>query len=152
MTCPICETLATVRASNEYICETEHWILKHAARPYPAAGWLVLLSKRHVAGPAFFTEAEQAAIGPAISAVSRAIIDRTGALRVYVASMNESSPHFHMHLVPRYEDGPTGWSVFAEQARAAAGDVLIKDAAIAPIVRSLAVSLSSSNPQWVARD
>lgn len=151
MICPICETLASVRASDEYICETDHWILKHAARPYPVAGWLVLISKRHVAGPAFFTEAEQAALGPAISAISRALIDRTSAIRVYVASMNESSPHFHMHLVPRYGDGPRSWSVFAEQAKAAAGEVFISDEAIAAIVQNLTASLLSPNSQWVAR-
>jgi diadenosine tetraphosphate (Ap4A) HIT family hydrolase len=144
-TCPICQTLATVAASEEYVCESEHWILKHAARPYPIAGWLVLISKRHVAGPAFFSEAEQAAIGPAISTVSRAIIDRTGALRVYVASMNESSPHFHMHLVPRYENGPPGWSLFAEQQRAAKGDIQLSEDAVLQLVRDLRASSS----QWM---
>lgn len=146
-TSPICEILETVVASDEFICENEHWILKHAARPYPAAGWLVLISKRHVAGPAYFTASEQTAIGPAISAFSRAIIDKTGALRVYVASMNESSPHFHMHLVPRYEDGKRGWPLFAEQERAAKGEIHVRDDLVSAVIRDLTVDVILASPR-----
>jgi diadenosine tetraphosphate (Ap4A) HIT family hydrolase len=44
----------------------------------------------------------------------------TGALRIYIGSLNEGSPHFHYHLLPRLPATPNnaiGWIGLSDLAR-----------------------------------
>jgi diadenosine tetraphosphate (Ap4A) HIT family hydrolase len=78
-------------------------------------GWLLLVTNRHVPGPAHFDDAEAREFGLILRYTEKLLEELTGAERVYTAALGESSPHFHAHLVPRYEVMPkdaVGWSVF----------------------------------------
>jgi diadenosine tetraphosphate (Ap4A) HIT family hydrolase len=84
-----------------------------------------LHSRRHTPSFTQLSAEELADLGPTIARISQAIIDSTGALRVYLASMTEVTPHFHAHLIPRYDDRPKGWNAFKlkEQAKIIPPDV-----------------------------
>jgi hypothetical protein len=50
----------------------------------------------------------------------------TGALRIYTGSLNEGSPHFHCHLLPRLPVMPNnaiGWNAFGLSELARRGEV-----------------------------
>ncbi len=81
--------------------------------PAPLVGWLQLISRRHVQGPAHFDPSEAAEFGIALQEASAALERSSGALRVYAIAFGEGSPHLHVHLVPRYGDRPetAAWKV-----------------------------------------
>ena len=88
----------------------------------------MLHARRHVVGPADFTDCEAAEFGPVLRRVSDALQTATGAKRIYTCFMSESSPHLHVHLVPRMQDADvTGFDVFQLQARAKSGAVAAAD-------------------------
>ena len=98
--CGVCQSLA-----SPSLYEDDLWCVRHA-EPAGVPGWMLLISKRHVAGVAHFDDREAAAIGPALRHFERVLEQVTGALRIYTAAMGESSPHFHAHMVPRYAAMP----------------------------------------------
>ncbi|MDX6326601.1 MAG: histidine triad family protein [Nocardioidaceae bacterium] len=68
-------------------------------------GYLMVTSRRHVPDMAGLTEDEAAAVGVAVSRLSRALKD-LGAQRVYLAVIGDGVPHLHVHLVPRWPGTP----------------------------------------------
>lgn len=128
------------------VWQNDLWVLRHMARPYPALGWLVLHSRRHVPAMPLLPARELADLGPTIAVISRAIVETTGALRVYLASMTEDTPHFHAHLVPRYAEGPKGWAVFQQKDQSMVSPPDISDAAVAAIVDGVTRRLSGAPP------
>ena len=66
----------------------------------------------------------------------RVLLEVTGALRIYSAALGESSPHFHGHLVPRFET-TRNWAhqlaVFVPEGQDLASDVA-RDT-LAPMLR-----------------
>jgi diadenosine tetraphosphate (Ap4A) HIT family hydrolase len=118
--CGVCQSLT---APSLY--EDDLWSVRHAD-PAGVPGWMLLVSRRHVAGPAHFDDREAAVFGVALRHFERVLEQVTGALRIYTAAMGESHPHFHAHMVPRYPVMPReakGWSVFDLQRAVAAGEV-----------------------------
>lgn len=86
----------------------------------------MLLSNRHVAGPAHFDDTEAAEFGLVLRHCERVLEEITGALRIYTAALGESAPHFHAHMVPRYETMPReakAWSVFDLERAVKAGEL-----------------------------
>ena len=84
----------------------------------------MLHARRHVVGPVEFNDCEAAEFGPVLRRVSDALQAATSAKRIYTCFMSESSPHLHVHLVPRAHDADvTGFDVFQLQARAKSGAV-----------------------------
>jgi diadenosine tetraphosphate (Ap4A) HIT family hydrolase len=107
--CGICQSLG-----GPNLHEDELWCVRHAD-PAGVPGWMMLISRRHVAGPAHFDDREAAVFGAALRHFERVLEQVTGALRIYTAAMGESHPHFHAHMVPRYATMPReakAWSVF----------------------------------------
>jgi diadenosine tetraphosphate (Ap4A) HIT family hydrolase len=122
--CGVCRRLAAPESAPLF--ETELWQVHPIEAPAGVPGWMVLYAKRHVAGAPQFSDAEARSLGPTLQHLTSRLLEVTGALRVYLAAMGESSPHFHMHLVPRYADmpkGAKGWGVFDLQRAAAAGEI-----------------------------
>jgi diadenosine tetraphosphate (Ap4A) HIT family hydrolase len=124
-TCGVCDSLygSSPRAA---LYEDDLWHVRHIDAPFPVAGWMLLITKRHVGGPAHFDDTEARAFGVALRHFERALEDVTGALRIYTAAMGESHPHFHAHMVPRYATMPKNakaWGVFDLQRAAAAGEI-----------------------------
>jgi diadenosine tetraphosphate (Ap4A) HIT family hydrolase len=126
-TCGVCQSLAGTSPAVA-LYEDELWHVRHA-EPAGVPGWMLLITKRHVGGPAHFDDREAAAFGPALRHFERVLEQVTGALRIYTAAMGESHPHFHAHMVPRYAEMPRdarAWSVFDLQRAVGAGEVPVE--------------------------
>ncbi|APR80659.1 Hypothetical protein A7982_06006 [Minicystis rosea] len=128
-TCGVCNSLAGPTPATP-IYEDDLWHVRHIDAPFPVAGWMLLITKRHVGGPAHFDDVEARAFGPALRHFEKVLEEVTGALRIYTAAMGESHPHFHAHMVPRYPQMPKdakAWGVFDLQRAAAAGEITPAD-------------------------
>ncbi|ODT67035.1 MAG: hypothetical protein ABS75_26020 [Pelagibacterium sp. SCN 63-23] len=136
--CKACR--ANARDADPYLVwRNDLWVLRHTRPPYAALGWMTLHSQRHAASFTALPAAELADLGPTLARISTAIIAATGALRVYLASMTEMTPHFHAHLVPRYTDGPKGWETFKLKQQAASSTVA--DADVHAVMEAVRASL-----------
>jgi diadenosine tetraphosphate (Ap4A) HIT family hydrolase len=125
--CAVCATLAGPRR-QEPLFEDDLWHVRPADDPPGVPGWMMLISRRHIPGPAHFDDREAESFGPALRHFERVLEQVTGALRIYTAAMGESSPHFHAHMVPRYASMPKdakAWAVFDLQRAAKAGEIAV---------------------------
>jgi diadenosine tetraphosphate (Ap4A) HIT family hydrolase len=145
--CGVCASLATPTAPPLF--QNQLWQVQQISAPSGVPGWMLLVSQRHLAGPAFFDDREAASFGPTLRHLQRALLDVTGALRIYMAAMGESSPHFHCHLVPRYASMPKdarAWGVFDLQRAAAAGEIEVDPAATARMAEAYRQALAVNPP------
>lgn len=140
--CKACRAIA-MNADNHMVWQNDLWVLRHTKPPYAALGWMTLHSRRHA--PAFtqLSPTELADLGPTIAKISEAIISSTGALRVYIASMTETTPHFHAHLVPRYENGPKGWDTFKLKEMAKSAPPITDEHEVQRVITEVATTLSN---------
>ena len=113
----VCQTCVRIAARDardagdapiwDAILRSEHWDLVHA---YDSAlpGWLVLVTRRHIAAIDELTPDEAAELGPLLRRASLALRATTGCIKTYVAQFAESPdhPHVHFHIVPRMADCP----------------------------------------------
>ena len=118
------------------------WMVRHTGAPYAALGWMTMHSRRHIPGAIGFNDAEAADFGRAVKHLSQALIDVTGAERVYLGSLSEGTPHFHVHFVPRYTDGPSSWDAFADLARARKGLTNVDAGRVAAVIREVGERLA----------
>lgn len=131
--CAVCASLSNSPA-GEPIYENDLWLVSPASAPVAVPGWMMLISKRHVPGPAHFDDREAASFGPTLRHLELVLETSTGALRIYTAAMGESWPHFHAHMVPRYAVMPKdakAWGVFDLQRAAAAGEIVVDEEKVA---------------------
>jgi diadenosine tetraphosphate (Ap4A) HIT family hydrolase len=126
--CKACLALANPAVSN-LVWQNELWTLRHTGAPYAELGWMTLHSRRHAPAITQLTDAELRDFGPTAKLICEAITAATGALRVYVATLTESTPHFHAHFAPRYEGGPKGWETFALKTKPGSRNVAESDVA-----------------------
>ena len=148
--CGVCSSLSGPAAARP-IYEDELWHIRHA-EPAGVPGWMLMISRRHVAGPAHFDDREAANFGPALRHFERILEEVTGALRIYTAAMGESFPHFHAHLVPRYAKMPNdakAWSVFDLQRAAAAGEIIVDPDDVRRITEAYRATLELTPPPGV---
>lgn len=128
------------REPESIVFENELFQLRSLPGKVPVPGWLMLLTRRHVAGPAQLNDAEAAALGPNLRH-GCAVLERvTGALRIYTAALGEAHPHFHCHLVPRLAElpgGAKGFSVFDLQRQAAEGSLPVDEGATRAMLERL---------------
>lgn len=106
--------------------QDDHWAVRHTGPPYPLAGWLTLLVRRHVHEPSTFGDAERASFGPVVARCQEALREATGVEKVYMAAFSEKTPHFHLHLVPRFSEmpgGATGAAAFSLVSRVRVGEI-----------------------------
>jgi diadenosine tetraphosphate (Ap4A) HIT family hydrolase len=146
--CAVCATLSGP-GRLEPLYEDALWHVRAAPSPPGVPGWMMLVSRRHVAGPAHFDDAEARAFGPALRHLERVLEQVTGALRVYTAAMGESSPHFHAHMVPRTQTMPKdakGWGVFDLERAAKAGEITVDLEEARRIAVAYARALAESPP------
>jgi diadenosine tetraphosphate (Ap4A) HIT family hydrolase len=130
-------------AAEPALYEDALWQVRPAS-PAGVPGWMMMISKRHVGGPAHFDEREARAFGLALRHFERVLERVTGALRIYTAAMGESHPHFHAHMVPRYAQMPRdakAWSVFNLQRAVGAGEVEVDLAKVEEISQAYALAL-----------
>src|SRR4029077_16377571 len=125
------------------------WRVQPIGQPWGLAGWMMLIAKRHVAGPAHFDDAEAASFGPILRHLERALERTTGALRIYTAALGESHPHFHCHMVPRSATMPRearAWSVFDLQRAVGANEVAVDLDEVARISAAYQAALRAEPP------
>lgn len=139
--CALCPSLHT----ETPIFEDELWHVRPIEAPAGVAGWMIVVAKRHVAGPAHFDDAEAASFGLALRHFSQVLLETTGALRIYTAALGEAVPHFHCHLVPRYEDTPKkGWGLFDLQRAAKEGEITVDPQRIRSVNAAYGHALSAN--------
>ena len=147
-TCGVCASVAGPHPVAP-LFENALWNVRHIEAPYGVAGWMMLISQRHVGGPAHFDDREAASFGPTLRHLEHCLEDVTGALRIYPAAMGESQPHFHCHMVPRYADTPNGakaWEVFDLLRAAGAGDVAVDPADVLRLSERYRQALAANPP------
>jgi diadenosine tetraphosphate (Ap4A) HIT family hydrolase len=147
-TCGICRSLYG-ESPKMPIYEDELWHVRHIDPPWGVAGWMMLISKRHVAGIAHFDDREAASFGHAIRHFEHILEEVTGALRIYTAAMGESNPHFHCHMIPRYATMPNdakAWGVFDLQRAAAAGEVSVDEPVVVELIEKYHRALIAHPP------
>lgn len=127
--CGICKTNSgDAPIPGGIVFENDLWLVRQLMPGLGVPGWMMVQSQRHTAGIADFDDDEAANFGPAFRHLERVLQEVTGALRIYTASMNESVPHFHCHLVPRYAEmpkGAAGWDVFDLFRASGAGEITV---------------------------
>ncbi|HVU49996.1 MAG TPA: hypothetical protein VHL80_04885 [Polyangia bacterium] len=148
---PACAVCATLSGPGrlEPLYEDALWHVRPAPSPPGVPGWMMMISRRHVGGPAHFNEEEARSFGLALRHFERVLEEVTGALRVYTAAMGESSPHFHAHMVPRTATMPNdakGWAVFDLERAAKAGELAVDDAERLRVVAAYARALAENPP------
>lgn len=148
--CPVCALAAGETAvTHGEVYRDDLWMIWHPGPPYPVAGWMTMLTHQHVAGIAHFDDRHAARLGPDLRHFEKVLEEVTGALRIYTATMNESSPHFHLHMVPRYAEMPQdakAWAVFNLQGAASRGEVNADETEVARIVAAYRAALASNPP------
>ncbi len=144
--CGICTKLTK---PDGVLYENALWQVRAIEPPTPVPGWVLLVSRRHLAGPAELDEREAESFGPTLRHLHRVLLDVTGALRIYLAAMGESAPHFHAHCVPRYAAMPKdakAWGVFELQRAAVAGEIPVDEAAAARVAARYREALAAAPP------
>ncbi|MFN8635744.1 MAG: HIT family protein [Chloroflexota bacterium] len=122
--CPICAF--SDGSGDGTVYQDEHWVVRTISPTPAVAGWLLMQARRHIGDSSEMSEAEAASFGPVLRRVSQVARESTGALRVYTGSLNEGSPHFHTHILPRLPEMPNGalgWNAFGLSALAQRGEV-----------------------------
>ena len=148
--CGVCR-IASGEAEIEggAIYEDDLWLIWHAPAPYGVAGWMTILSHRHTSGIAHFNDHEAARLGPDLRHFEKVLEEVSGALRIYTVSMNESSPHFHLHMVPKHEtmaQDARFYAVFGLQAAAQRGEIQVDPAEVARITEAYRNALAANPP------
>jgi diadenosine tetraphosphate (Ap4A) HIT family hydrolase len=148
---PACAVCATLSGPGrlEPLYEDALWHVRAAPSPPGVPGWMMMISRRHVAGPAHFDDAEARAFGLALRHFERVLEEVTGAQRIYTAAMGESAPHFHAHMVPRTATMPKdarGWGVFDLERSAKAGEHAVDDGAVERVAAAYARALAAQPP------
>jgi diadenosine tetraphosphate (Ap4A) HIT family hydrolase len=88
-----------------YIVEGEHFLVEHAPLQESSAGTVILEARRHLLDFGEMTPTESAEVGPLLHRLVPAIKAATGVERVYYLAVMEHSPHFHLWLVPKKDEG-----------------------------------------------
>jgi len=96
-----------------YLVDDGVWRVGHGPTPYWPAGTLLIESHRHFLDYADMNEAEAATIGPLIQRFAGPLKEAMGAPRIHFFSCMEGAEHFHVWLVPRTGDVPSGRSFIA---------------------------------------
>jgi diadenosine tetraphosphate (Ap4A) HIT family hydrolase len=105
--CLACEIVSGARALPGGILLREGGLVLHVlADPAPLRGWLVLTSERHARAWYDLDARALGVLGPLAARVMAAQRSALGAEHVYAFAIGDVLRHFHLHLVPRYEDTP----------------------------------------------
>ncbi len=147
--CAVCASLSGP-GRLEPVYEDALWHVRPAPSPPGVPGWMMMVSRRHVAGPAHFSDEEALSFGSSLRHFGRVLEEVTGALRIYTAAMGESSPHFHAHMVPRTPTMPKdakGWGVFDLERAARVGEISVDDGEVRRVVAAYARALAENPPR-----
>ena len=88
-----------------YVVEGEHFLVEHAPLQDSSAGTVIVEAGRHLLDFGEMTPTESAELGAILHRLVPAIKAATGVQRVYFLAVMEHSPHFHLWLVPKKDEG-----------------------------------------------
>jgi diadenosine tetraphosphate (Ap4A) HIT family hydrolase len=88
-----------------YVVEGEHFLVEHAPLQECSAGTVIVEARRHLLDFGEMTPTESAELGSTLHRLVPAIKAATGVQRVYFLAVMEHSPHFHLWLVPKKDEG-----------------------------------------------
>jgi diadenosine tetraphosphate (Ap4A) HIT family hydrolase len=97
--------LLDVPRPGGYIVEGENFLAEHAPLQESSAGTVILEARRHLLDFGEMTPTELADVGSILKRLVPAIKAATGVQRVYFLAVMEHSPHFHLWLVPKKNEG-----------------------------------------------
>jgi diadenosine tetraphosphate (Ap4A) HIT family hydrolase len=112
--CHICRKQDGLKAGSElldaprpggYIVEGEYFLAEHAPMQESSAGTVILEARRHLLDFGEMTPAELAEFGSIVHRLVPAVKAAAGVQRVYLLAVMERSPHFHLWLVPKKNEG-----------------------------------------------
>ena len=152
-TCGVCRSLRGA-AAEKPLYEDDLWHVRHLGAPHGLPGWMMLIAKRHVPGPAHFDDRETASFGPVLRHLEKKLEEITGALRIYTAALGESNPHFHCHMLPRYAEMPNGvkaWGAFDLERAARAGEITVDLAEVERLSAKYRDALAADPPPHAVR-
>jgi hypothetical protein len=98
----------TTSPPGGYLVDDGVWRVGHGPTVCWPAGTLLIESHRHFLDYAEMNDAEAASIGSLIGRFAGPLREATGAPRIHVFSCMEGAAHFHVWLVPRVGDVPSG--------------------------------------------
>jgi diadenosine tetraphosphate (Ap4A) HIT family hydrolase len=109
--CDVCREIAgEVELPGGFIWESESVVGFHVPpllEPEPQLGHLLVVPRRHADTWADLNREEASQIGVAAATLGDALRRATKAERLYSAVIGHHSPHFHLHLFPRYPGTPS---------------------------------------------
>jgi diadenosine tetraphosphate (Ap4A) HIT family hydrolase len=88
-----------------YIVEGEHFLVEHAPLKSSSAGTVIVEARRHLLDFGEMTPTESAELGSLLHRLVPVVKAATGVERVYFLALMEHSPHFHLWLVPKKNEG-----------------------------------------------
>jgi diadenosine tetraphosphate (Ap4A) HIT family hydrolase len=98
------------------------WRVGHGPTPYWPAGTLLIESARHFLDYADFTPEEASTLGPLVTRFTGPLKEATGASRIHLFSCMEGTEHFHLWMVPRVGEAPSGRTFIAEPGYCTPGE------------------------------
>jgi diadenosine tetraphosphate (Ap4A) HIT family hydrolase len=110
--CELCDHYLASTPLGDWLHNDEHWAVGVPPRG-EVPGWIMITAKRHAKGVSQLTAEAARALGPLIVTFAGAVETVMQAERTYLVSLLESSPHFHMLIVPRAADAPEELRGFA---------------------------------------
>lgn len=123
--CSICTALVSASADDPTVVYADDTWVVRVTEPVPVTGWLQMATRRHTADFSQLDDSEAATFGPVMRRVQRAMLETTGAQRVYMGSVCEHLHHFHASFFPRFDEMPGGvlsFDAFGLRGRANNGE------------------------------
>jgi histidine triad (HIT) family protein len=91
------------------IFQNEHWIVRQSDETN-IPGYVLVEPRRHFLDMSFATPAEARSYGEVLAAAITAVREVAQPERVYTFSLGESTPHYHLHVIPRRADFPRAYT------------------------------------------
>jgi diadenosine tetraphosphate (Ap4A) HIT family hydrolase len=119
-TCDVCREISgEIELPGGLLWESETVLAFHVPpllEPEPLIGHLLIVPRRHADTWADLTASEASEIGQVAAALSGPLRTLTRAERIYSAVLGHHSPHFHLHVFPRYPGTPKEfWFMAADE-------------------------------------
>ncbi|WP_155056746.1 HIT family protein [Streptomyces blattellae] len=92
--CPLCATVQQGGPPGGWVGATDEWAVM--GHPLQVPGWLCLMPLRHTESLADLSHPEATQLGPVSRHLAKALMESTGADRVYSYSLGHTVRHFHL--------------------------------------------------------